>query len=312
MGRKVKILVCCLKIYKIYCFPTAVLFHISETARAPQSHPVLAPSVSRARLNIHGAVCALCGWGEFQLVIYVPAAEHHCIPASAAQPAGLSMEEVGEVDSVSNPAQVLPKHQLRKTRSLGLCFLFAQPQQGVHCSHPNNLRSLLSVRGAGYEKASNSGVRALNNASCGGWDSRDGHSVVTQLWKGTFLQNFHLPHLFSLSYRYQQHCKEIPAAFPGAPVSQSGMFGAEGVRLGCSACRRWRTTAMCRQRCSPTDQENWFSRISLASLLGCLRWALCQRPSLSVHRVILLCAEFFWKWTSEQETKIIAKNNNDF
>lgn len=86
---------------------------------AIQSYPLLFPW---ARLNIHGAVCALCGWREFQLVIYVPAAEHYCIPASLAQLAGLCMEEVGEVSLVSNPAQVLPKQD-----SLGQpsCYSFA-------------------------------------------------------------------------------------------------------------------------------------------------------------------------------------------
>lgn len=95
------------KIYKISYFPTAVLFCISETAWAPHSHPVLSPSISRARLDIHSAACILCGWRVFQRVIYiiyVPAAEHHCIPACPAQLARLSMEEVGEVNSVSNPA----------------------------------------------------------------------------------------------------------------------------------------------------------------------------------------------------------------
>lgn len=80
----------------------ALLFCISEMAQAP--YPGLSPSVSRARLNIHGAACAFCGWRAFHLVIRVPAAGNRCTPASPAQPAGLSMEEVGEVDSVSNPA----------------------------------------------------------------------------------------------------------------------------------------------------------------------------------------------------------------
>jgi len=107
-------------IYKIYYFPTALLI-----AQAPRGHPVLSPSVSRAGFTIHGAVCALRGWRQFQLVTYVPAAEHYSIPASLAQPAGLRVEEVGEVNSVSNPAQVLPKQQPRKTRLLWLCFFFS-------------------------------------------------------------------------------------------------------------------------------------------------------------------------------------------
>ena len=57
------------KIYITYCFPMAVLFCIMETAWAPYSHPALSPSASRARLNSRGAVSALCGWREFQLVI---------------------------------------------------------------------------------------------------------------------------------------------------------------------------------------------------------------------------------------------------
>ena len=131
---------------------------------------------------------------------------------------------------------------------MALLFFFTQAQQGLYCSCSNNLRSPLSVGGTGCEKGTNCGIRSLTDTSGGGWDSRDGHSFVAQLGKGAFLQNFHLPHLFSLYYGCHQRRKEIPAAFPGALVSHPGMFGEEGVRLGCSACQQcsacWRMAAM--------------------------------------------------------------------
>lgn len=207
-----------------------------------------------------------------------------------AQLAGLSMEEVGEVSLVSNPAQVLPKRQPRTSQLLQLCFLFAQPEQGVYCSRSNNLRSLLSVRGTGYKKASNSCLGPWMMQAVVGETAETVAAVSLSCERGFSCKISICLISSACFYVHHQRCKEIPAVFPGALVSQLGMFGEEGLRLGwCSACQRysacWWTTARCRQWCSPTDQVNWFSCISLASLLGCQCWGFCQP-----HWAKLLCA----------------------